>query len=168
MTSQQLSSNTTGKSKKASSQGQIDKLFQQQLREGSEIPTSHPEQLAAVEDISDEEFGEGSAGQLRQHERAALTTEVSSQQRNMNDNVAQDHRDPFVIAGNTIPCTSLCEDPIEDFSNEEKSNPQDQPTHGNLLTSPVKNKRNTDRTASIFFSWEPKASNIQVLFMPFA
>ena len=122
-------------------------MFQLQLREGLDVPNSYPEQRATVEDISDEESGEKNNGQLCQHEKAVRIAVNSSQPRSSNNNAAQNKKDSFATAGNASPRTSLCEDPIEDFPDEKKPSSLNQPANGNFLASPVKNKRNTDRTA---------------------
>ena len=137
----------TAKGKNASPVGQIDKLFQLQLREGLDVPDRYPEQRDIVEDISDEEFGMKNSGQRCQHEKAVKVAVNSSQPRSSNNNAAQDKKALSAAAGTASPRMNLSEDPIEDFSDEKNSVSQNQLPNGNFLASPAKNKRNTDRTA---------------------
>ena len=100
-----------------------------------------------VEDISDEEFEVEKAQQLGRNDIAKNGAVNHSLLRNSSSHAAQ---------GKNAPPTAICadsqkmhlsEDPIEDFSGERTlSSPRQMPGQ-DLLASPVKNKRNTARTA---------------------
>ena len=138
---------STVKSKNVSPAGQIDKLFQLQRKEGLDDPDKGSEQCNVVEDISDEEFEVEKAQQLGRNDIAKNGAVNHSLLRNSSSHAAQ---------GKNAPPTAICadsqkmhlsEDPIEDFSGERTlSSPRQMPGQ-DLLASPVKNKRNTARTA---------------------
>ena len=136
-------SSTTRKVKHIPSRGQIDTLFRQQLSVGSDPPISHPDRATLVEDISDEEFEKHNDGQLLQFENIALTTGRVDQQDIAKDEVAQYDSRPSSFVNNAISHT----DPIEEYSDDKNLHPRSQPANVNLLPSPVKHKRNTDRAA---------------------
>ena len=132
---------------KISSIGQIDKLFQLQRREGPDTPNCNPDRCSIIEDISDEEFEKGNNERIGQYEKVSKIALPGKKPTCRKDDAAQKKKDSAAAANDLNPCMSLGEDPIEDFSDDRTTTFLHQPANGNLLTSPVKNKRNTDRTA---------------------
>ena len=138
---------STVKSKNVSPAGQIDKLFQLQRKEGLDDPDKGSEQCNVVEDISDEEFEVEKAQQLGRDDIAKNGAVSHSLLRNSSSHAAQGKNSPPTAICADSQKMHLSEDPIEDFSGERTlSSPRQMPGQ-DLLASPVKNKRNTARTA---------------------
>ena len=139
---------TLRKSEKgASSIGQIDKLFQLQLRENSDIQKNDLGQPENIEDISDEDFMEECPDpRLRLAGSVGLDKGICQPDNNDNDNLL-DKEGLCGTVGNVTPRDRIGDDPIEDFSDEKQPGSWKPTDHENLMTSPAKHKRNTDRTA---------------------
>ena len=137
----------TAKSKNVSPAGQIDKLFQLQREEGLDVPDKDSEQCNIVEDISDEEFEVKKAEQWCQNEIAKNGAANHNQSRGSSRNAARDKDTLPTAASAASQKMHLSEDPIEDFSGERTSVSLRQLPGQDLLASPAKNKRNTDRIA---------------------
>ena len=135
-------SNAAGKGKHIPPSGQIDALFRRQLSTGSDPSVSHPDRTALVEDISDEEFEKHSDGHLLQLDNAATPTDRVGQQEVGQENEVQ-HELCLSPPGNQY---TPQDDLIEEHSDDKNSCPQRQPTNVDSLPSPVKHKRNTDRS----------------------
>ena len=130
---------------KISSAGQIDKLFQLQRRDDPGTPNCYPDRCSIIEDISDEKFEKGNNERSGQHEKVSKSVLCENEPMGRKEDAAQKKKDSAAAANN--PCMSLGEDPIESFSDDRTTTFLHQPGNGDLLPSPVKNKRNTDRTA---------------------
>ena len=133
--------------KNASSIGQIDKLFQLQLKENSDIQKNDLGQRDNIEDISDEDFVEKCPDPRYRLAGSESLDKGNCQPDSNNNDTLLDKEGLSGIADNATPRDRMCEDPIEDFSDEKQPGLWKHTVHENLLTSPAKNKRNTDRTA---------------------
>ena len=138
---------TVGKGKKNdSSTGQIDKLFQRQLKENPDGTGKDLELHDVIEDISDEEFvGKG----FDPCYESTKTDNVNKGNGETENNNADGLLNNDLWEGNTgnvIPSDRIEEDPIADFSEEKLPCLIKCTAHDNLLTSPAKNKRDTNRT----------------------
>ena len=139
---------TLRKSEKgASSIGLIDKLFQLQLRENSDIEKNDLGQPENIEDINDEDFMEECPDpRLRLAGSVGLDKGICQPDNNDNDTLL-DKEGLCGTVGNVTPRDRIGDDPIEDFSDEKQPGSWKPTDHENLMTSPAKHKRNTDRTA---------------------
>ncbi len=139
---------TIGEGKKnVSSNGQIDKLFQLQLKENPGVSKKDFEQHDNIEDISDEEFVGRGPDPCYGLVRTENLNKGNGDPKNSNIDTVLDKEVLESIAGNMNPSDRLSEDPIEEFSDEKPPSLGEHTFHENLLTSPAKNKRNTDRVA---------------------
>ena len=133
--------------KSASSIGQIDRLFQLQLRENSDIQKNDLGQHENIEDISDEDFIEECPDPRHRLAGSESLDKGICQPDSNNNDTLLDKEGLCGTAGNVTPRDRIGDDPIEDFSDEKQPGPWKPSDHENLMTSPAKRKRNTDRTA---------------------
>ena len=133
--------------KSASSIGQIDKLFQLQLRENSDIQKNDLGQHENIEDISDEDFIEECPDPRHRLAGSESLDKGICQPDSNNNDTLLDKEGLCGTAGNVTPRDRIGDDPIEDFSDEKQPGPWKPSDRENLMTSPAKHKRNTDRTA---------------------
>ena len=137
---------TIGKGKKnVSSTGQIDKLFQRQLKENPDGSRKDFELHDVIEDISDEEFVGRGFDPCYESTKTDSVNKGNVETENDNADILLDNDLWEKNTGNIIPSDWLDEDPIEEFSEEKLPCLTKCTVHDNLLTSPAKNKRDTDR-----------------------
>ena len=138
---------SVGKGKKNdSSTGQIDKLFQRQLKENPDETCKDLELHDVIEDISDEEFVGKGLDPWYESTKTGNGNKGNGETGNNNANGLPNNDLLEGNTGNVISSDQIEEDPIADFSEEKLPCLIEGTAHDNLLTSPAKNKRDTNRT----------------------
>ena len=142
-----------GKGKKNdSSTRQIDKLFQCQLKENPDEACKDLELHDVIEDISDEEFVEKGQDPCYESTKTGNVDKGNGETGISNASGLPNNCLSEGNTGNVFSSDRIEEDPIANFSEEKQPCMIEGTAHDNLLTSPAKNKRDTNRTVKTHVS----------------